>query len=497
MRDSNRARQAAHPLFDSAPHDPVAALVSAVAKLPAPVLGSSAIRVAAWMAACLAASLSGCATYEPRPLTPANTIERVLQRSLQDPSLQERLFQRLPPAEQPAAAGWTLKSLALAAERYNDALAQARARLAGAEAALVTARQIANPSLQLPLGYTGNAGAGVSPYLFGLGLDLPLESPTLRAARVGAAERRVDAARLELEATAWQVRSHLRTTLLDLRHARRMAALARAQLALREAVAAMVERRVAVGEASAVELAQVRADVAPLRSEGARQDLAARQALAAVAAAVGVPPSQLEAADVRPGSLDRPPPVLADGEARDAALAGRCDVRRALADYEASQAALQAAVADQFPGVHLGPGYTYDSGAHKYSLAVTGIELPLFNRHEGPIAEARAQRRGAAAQFEAVVAQGLAQLDRARADFDGARQTLALAEQQREVQRQLEAAAARALRIGAGSRLDLVLAQAQAGAADLAREDAFDRLQRAAGALEDAMQSPFAEEDPR
>lgn len=82
---------------------------------------------------------------------------------------------------------------------------------------------------------------------------------------------------------------------------------------------------------------------------------------------------------------------------RQHALTNRTDILRALADYAASQSALQLEVARQYPDVRLGPGYTFEVGEHRWSLIGAALTLPIFNQNQGPIAEAEARRREAAA----------------------------------------------------------------------------------------------------
>jgi outer membrane protein TolC len=72
---------------------------------------------------------------------------------------------------------------------------------------------------------------------------------------------------------------------------------------------------------------------------------------------------------------------------RRQALLARPDALIALSDYAASQSALQLEIAKQYPDLHLGPGYQFDQGEHKWEMGFS-LELPLLNRNQGPIAEA-------------------------------------------------------------------------------------------------------------
>ena len=97
-------------------------------------------------------------------------------------------------------------------------------------------------------------------------------------------------------------------------------------------------------------------------------------------------------------------PVISQGELRRRALTGRGDVQSSLAQYAATQAALQLAIANQYPNLTLSPGYSYDQGNNKFGFASPGLELPIFNQHQGPIAQAVAHRKQAAASFTALQA---------------------------------------------------------------------------------------------
>ena len=442
--------------------------------------------------AVLALALAGCVSYTPRPLSAQRALAAARSRSLDDPQLQAEVARHLSPgAVRPPA--WTFESLAWAACRLNPDLAVARAKLDAAQAAETTAGERPNPTLALPFEVASNPSAGDSPYTVGLGLDIPIETGGKRDARVAQAERLSRVAELELGDAAWQVRGRLRAALLDLRHARRDAALLAAQEARRAQVAQMLSRRLALGEAPRADLDLAEAELAQLRLQQADAQRAMAQARAGVAEAVGVPLAAIARADIRLDDLDQPPAPVADASALDAALRNRTDVQAALARYEASQAALQLAVASQYPDIHLGPGYTFDGGVRKVVLSLSGLELPVFNRHRGAIAEAEAHRREAAAQFEAAMAQGAAQVDRAAAGLRDALAQWTLAGQVAQRQDRMAAAARRSFDAGATGRLDLALAELQGDAAALQREDAFDRLLRAAAALEDAVQRPLSD----
>ena len=91
-------------------------------------------RVAA-LASFVALAVTACATYEPRPLAPAQTRATLEARSLSDPDVTAALAALLPRAQaEPSPAGWGRVELLVAASVLNPALAEARAHIAEAAA---------------------------------------------------------------------------------------------------------------------------------------------------------------------------------------------------------------------------------------------------------------------------------------------------------------------------------------------------------------------------
>src|SRR6266851_4747883 len=96
--------------------------------------------------------LTGCAVqrYQPAPIVASATASRFEVRNLADPGLQSFEEQNLghPLSPWPPRT-WDLQTLSLAALYFNAALESARARVAGTEAALITAGAHPNPSLSI------------------------------------------------------------------------------------------------------------------------------------------------------------------------------------------------------------------------------------------------------------------------------------------------------------------------------------------------------------
>jgi len=260
-----------------------------------------------------------------------------------------------------------------------------------------------------------------------------------------------------------------------------------------ERVISLLEGQRAAGVISGYESSQARITLDNTRL--ARQQAAAQysQARVKLAGALGVPVRALDGRRFSFADFTGLPGQLTQPEVRRDALLGRADVRSALADYAASEAGLQLEIANQYPDVHLGPGYSWNTGSagdSEWALGAT-VSLPIFNRNEGPIAEAKARREVAAARFLTVQSQALNDIDAALAAYSGAlQQVAAAAALQENLQRRLDSVRAQ-VRAGSAEPLASASAEAEAGAGAQSRLDALVRAQQALGQLEDAVQSPL------
>lgn len=439
--------------------------------------------------ACLVLLLAGCATYTAKPINPGTQQTAVESRRLDAPDVRQFFERSLGHYTAWPPKSWDLDTLTLAAFYYHPDIDRAQAQRLVAEAAIVTAGGRPNPTAGVSFQRSENPPAGVSPWTNGLSLDFPIETAGKRHYRVETAQRLAQAAKLREAETVWQVRSRVRADLLA---AYPTAPLVRRQRDLQKEITRMLERRFAVGYASQPELTQARLAlnqaVLALRENQKRN----AEDLARLAAAVGVPAAAIDGTAISFDAFEQLPPVAAlpPAEARREALLSRPDVLAALAEYEASQSALQLEIAKQYPDISLGPGYLWDAGQVKWSLGLS-LVLPLLNRNQGPIAEAKARREEAATAFLAVQAKAIAEVDEALAGYGHAVQMFETADALLQDQQKNERAVAAAFKAGEADRLTLLSAQYQTVTAELARINALSQAQQSLGRLEDALRRPI------
>ena len=439
-------------------------------------------------AALAGALIAGCATYQAAPAVPATVARAFEARRLDDPRL-ETLIESLEGA--PASSSWDLRQLTIAGIYYSPALDVARAKWRVSRAAIVTAASRPNPSLDASAGWATNAPAGEPHALADLRAGIPIETAGKREDRIAAAQRLSEAARLGIRSTAWKVRAGIRDALLDWSAAKKREAILAREVAARQSMVEMVGRRVALGAASSTDEALERAALARARLDRAGAEAQAERAKTRLAAAIGIPAHALDAVAIR---FPDAPPSGAEGDRaqlRRDALLRRTDVRAALERHAAAESDLRLEIAKQYPDVEIGPGYAYDTGTNKFSFGIVGLKLPLLDRNQGPIAEAKARRDQAAREFEALQDGVLGELDQAIADAASARHGLVLADAGVAAEQARFRRFERRFEAGEEDRLALATSRAAVSSAQLSRAAAALALEQALGRLEDATQTPL------
>ena len=434
---------------------------------------------------------AGCASFHPEPVSPSHALSAFEARTLDDHGLKEftekNLQRKITPWPPPS---WDLTMLTLAALYYHPDMDVARAKRGVAEAGVVTAGGRPNPAAGLSIQHHSEAPGGISPWTWGLTLDIPIETAGKRGYRIEQAKHLSEAARLNIATAAWQVRSRLRKSLLDLYSAKQMETLLKSKEAAQEQITKMLQQRLAAGEVSQPDVTQAHISLDQTRLSLHDAQKQGSQALARLAEALGLPASALDGADIVFDFADRFPTRLPLDDIRRQALLGRSDILSALAEYAASQAALQLEIAKQYPDIHLGPSYSWDQGDNKWSFGLS-VTLPVFNRNQGPIAEAEARRKEAASSFIALQAQIIGDIAHSLAGYNSDLQKLETADSLLEAQERQQQSVQALFSRGGTDRLAIVSARLERISAELSRLDALMKVQQSLGLLEDAVQRPL------
>lgn len=442
--------------------------------------------------------LAGCATFQPKPISPAQTSSAFEAHTIDNIGLKRFIEANLGHGISPwPPKSWDITLLSLAAFYYHPDLDLARAKWGVAQAGVITAGQRLNPSAGFIPQYDANPASGVSPWTLGFKLDIPIETAGKRGYRIDQARHLSEAARINIAGAAWQVRSRLYKRLLDLYAANQAGVILSRKLAVQEETAKALERRLAQGEASQPDVTEAHLSLEHARLSLHEVQRQAAEARVQLADALGLPADALTGVEISFGFLDTITPAakLPIPDLRRQALLSRPDILTALAQYDASQSALQLEIAKQYPDVHLGPGYSWDQGENKWFLGFS-VTLPVFNQNQGPIAEAEARRRLEAAAFTALQAKVIGEIDRALAGYCAVLQKLEMLESLLPIQQKKLQSAQAMFNAGETDRLALLSSQLELETSMLSRLTTFVDVQQSKRLIEDAIQRPLGPTGP-
>ena len=344
--------------------------------------------------ALLAAAAGACATYHAKPL------DRVsVDRALRSPDLAQvrvdaRALQHpiIPPVALDERDGLGADEAAVLAVLVNPSLRAARDQRGLAAAQVIQAGVLPNPQLSLdaaaPTG--GNTTGAINS--FGVGATWEISSLVTRGARVTAARRHREAVELDIAWQEWQVAQA-------------------AKLALYERVAIAAESKLAVEVEGRLD------DNLHTVQQGADRGLVSELAVAAAAAAATQAHGRVlelaKEAEAQRLTLNRLLGLASDVQvAPDASIAlptridllpadqlfdgledRRLDLIALRRNYESQDAEVRAAILGQFPRIGIGITHARDNT----DLVTTGvgisIDLPIFDRNQGRIAQAYAERQ--------------------------------------------------------------------------------------------------------
>jgi outer membrane protein TolC len=443
--------------------------------------------------------VAGCATYqyEAKPLDTGRAAQDYTARNLDDPALRNFLQAYEYPVQQWPFTDWDLQALALATWYFHPDLQVAIAEYRKAKVHEETVNERINPGVQIPLEHHSDTAGGKSPWHIGVLFDLIFEREGKRQARRDQALAESGAAQINISAVAWNMYSQLRQKYMDYYSALKSDTQLTVRADITEEILKLLLRRKELGQASDFEVSSMQIDLQRIRLQQASQKFAVVDAVHALAGAMGIPATALEHADFRFADLETPygPADLTEHEVRQLALTHRLDIQQSLAEYTVDEAALRLEIEKQYPDLTLSPGFVFDQGDMIWALGAAWV-LPLLHpQNEGPIREALAQREIKQAEFLALQARAINELEAARARLAAQKTALQQAQQllqetltrSQQVQKQYD--------LGYADHLELSRGRFETAAAEQAVTDLRISLLKAAGQLEDAIQYPLFTHD--
>lgn len=323
--------------------------------------------------------LAGCAgpKSEPDPLEDAERYRPA-----------QRVVQAKPPSR--TETSLNLEQALALAERIHPELAAAQERVEIAEGRAQQAGLFPNPNLvgRMESAPFKGGTAGEAEYVAGIGQKLPL------GRRLGAAR---EAEQLEAERLRRQygielleVRSRVRGAFATALFAAEVAKLQTETLELSRRAAAVAKARKEAGDATADEVARVELEEARARLEEDKAHGLRELAFVALAAALGDPALKIEGLEGRLETALEIPSL----ESVLASLAGGPHEALGRAAVDAANAKVDQALSERIPDVTLDLFYRrlQASKTDSFDVGVI-IPLPVFDRNQGRVRAAEAERR--------------------------------------------------------------------------------------------------------
>lgn len=286
--------------------------------------------------------------------------------------------------------GLSLEEIVSLVRQDNPSVALARAQSAIAKAGVETALAYPNPELEFDLGRNRARLADVpNGSRWAIGVTQPVENPRLRESRLQTAQARVGAVDAELNAVTVDVAALVRQRFLMALQIKEQLRAVQDDLRLTEQIRDRVEVRFRTGESPRFDLIRAESEVAVAQKNLDTLTLRLSEALYQLRQVVG--PNLPETFSIRgdiessrllsPEDLDR---------LKNLALVNNPESAVARANQQVAQQQLETEKASVMPG--FGVRMQHGTEPEIRSVAVGAVvSVPLWNKREGPIAEAAAQ----------------------------------------------------------------------------------------------------------
>ena len=225
--------------------------------------------------------------YQAEPLEPENIALEILSRDIKQPAF--RQFMQEHGYADGAPLAWDFNSLLLSAFFFSPDIRLAQAQLELKQAEGLTAAQRTNPVLGIPLEHHSNTAGGKSPWLLGLLFDFVYERKGKRQARAERARALIDAARIKLEETAWNLRSELRSAFMNYFAALQRQGFFQTEFDSLNQAVNLLQRREELGHTSNFEVSKTRLELQQLKLQMMKQKVLLDDALYTLLGLAGLP----------------------------------------------------------------------------------------------------------------------------------------------------------------------------------------------------------------
>ena len=290
------------------------------------------------------------------------------------------------PAGQESVALITLDQLTQVVLNHNHVLRAAQWGVDGAKAGVKTASALINPKVELQQGQWQPSALNRQS-VRAWSIAQPLENPTVRSARIQAAESGLVVSGQQLAMAKNDLAAQVRTRAYESLLYQSEAETAAETLALLQQVRERIRVRVATGEAARYELIKADAEVIHARERQQSSQLLAQQAWLDInRLAAGQLPMRWKLAATFHDDVEAADLVQLQAQADQ----NNPELISLKHELERAQAQLRLVQAGRWPGVELRYGENQEPNLRQTTWGVV-VQLPLLDQRTGPVAEAHAE----------------------------------------------------------------------------------------------------------
>jgi len=341
----------------------------------------------------LLSGLTSCAyqEYEPAPIETNQTINYLVSRDINEPGFKN--FMQENGIVQWPVKHWGFEEVTLAALYFNPQLQAdfAESKLSETQALVLLQRE--NPVLGIPVEHHSDTSDGVSPWLIGLLFDFIYERPAKRQAKQERAEAEIQAALIKVSKSVWDLRSSLKLAWIKYISALKLNDFIDDESELLEDSHIILQRQHELGESSYFEVSNTRLEIQRLKLESSHHQVVVSDLHHELLVLIGLSPEKMSSQEFLMSDDDVLPEIedISQLTIQNIALHERHDIKQAMFEYQAHEAALRLEIEKQYPDITLSPGFIFDQDDKIWALATSWV-LPVFHHNEAQINEALAKR---------------------------------------------------------------------------------------------------------
>lgn len=349
----------------------------------------------------LLSGMSSCAyqEYVPAPIETNQAINNLVSRDINEPGFIEFMHKN-GIAHWPVKQ-WDFEEITLAALYFNPQIQADFSEFKLNEAQALTFLQRENPIMSVPLEHHSDTDGGVSPWTIGLLFDFIFERPAKRRAKQDRAQAEIQAALVGVSESVWDLRSEVKLAWIKYSSALMLNDFIKDESKLLEDSHVILHRQHELGESSYFEVSNTRLEMQRLKLESSHHQVVVSDDYHELLALIGLSPEIMSSQDfllsddeILPGVED-----ISQLTIQNMALHERYDIKQALFEYQAHEAALRLEIERQYPDIILSPGFIFDQDDIIWALATSWV-LPIFHHNEAQINEALAKRHFLQKQFQ-------------------------------------------------------------------------------------------------